>query len=114
MRTSIIVKLQYEALHNWPGVVEVIPDKSHVHFLQYPHRHIFHITCEKTVTHQDRDIEIIDFKQQILKWLEQTYNGNLGAMSCEMLSTEIGNTFKCDMVEVLEDNENGGRVYMQW
>lgn len=111
MRTTIIVKLQYEALHNWPGVVEAIPEKTHVHFLQYPHRHIFHITCEKTVTHADRDIEIIDFKQQIYKWLDQHYQGNLGAMSCEMLAQQIGGLFKCDMVEVLEDNENGGRVY---
>jgi hypothetical protein len=112
MRTTIIVKLQFEALHNWPGVVEAIPDKSHVHFLQYPHRHIFHITCEKTVTHADRDIEIIDFKQQILKWLTETYKGNLGAMSCEMLAQTIAARFGCEMVEVLEDNENGGRVYL--
>jgi hypothetical protein len=111
MRTTIIVKLQYEALHNWPGVVEAIPNKKHVHFLQYPHRHIFHITCEKTVTHADRDIEIIDFKQQIYKWLDSFYQGNLGSMSCEMLAQQIGGLFKCDMVEVLEDNENGGRVY---
>jgi hypothetical protein len=113
MRTTIIVKLQFEALHNWPGVVEAIPDKPHVHFLQWLHRHNFFITAEKTVTHQDRDIEIIDFKQQILKWLDETYQGNLGAMSCEMLAEKIAENFNCDMVEVLEDNENGGRVYLR-
>jgi hypothetical protein len=114
MRTTIIVKLQYEALHNWPGVVEALPDKPEIWFLKDPHRHIFHIMCEKTVTHSDRDVEIILFKRKILKWLDEYYQGNLGAISCEMLAQHIAGLFKCDMVEVLEDNENGGRVYMQW
>ena len=51
---NIIVKLQKEGIHNW--------DKcpfDEVDYLQYPHRHIFHIVCKKKVTHEDRDIEII-------------------------------------------------------
>ena len=112
MTTNIIVKLQYEALHNWPGVVEAMPEKEHIHFLQYPHRHIFYITLEKIVLHNDRDIEIIDFKQKVLKYLQEKFQGNLGARSCEMLAQHLLEHFDCYSVEVLEDNENGAKVYI--
>ena len=111
MKTTIVVKLQYEALHHWPSVVEVLPHKPEIAFLKWPHRHNFFITVEKEVTHADRDIEIICFKHDIQQFLQETYKGNLGAMSCEMLADRILKTFECEMVEVLEDNENGGRVY---
>ncbi len=112
MKTTIVIKLQYEALHNWPGVVEAMPDKKHIHFLQYPHRHLFFITIEKEVTHNDRDIEIIDFKQKVQDYLHQTFNGNLQNRSCEMLAEHLLEKFKCLSVEVLEDNENGAKVYL--
>lgn len=112
MTTTIIVKLQYEALHNWPGVAEAMPEKKHIHFLQYPHRHIFHITLEKIVLHNDRDIEIIDFKQKVLKYLQETFQGNLENRSCEMLAEILLQHFDCISVEVLEDNENGAKVYL--
>lgn len=111
MNTTIIVKLQFEALHCWPGVVEVLPEIQDIHFLQFPHRHIFHITMEKEVSHSDRDVEIILFKRSVEKYLKETYSGNLGAKSCEMLAEELMKQYECRMVEVLEDNENGGRVY---
>lgn len=112
MTTTIIVNLQYEALHNWPGVVEAMPEKTHIHFLQYPHRHIFHITLEKIVLHDDRHIEIIDFKQKVLKYLDETFKGNLGHRSCEMLAEQLLKHFDCLTVQVLEDNENGAKVYL--
>ena len=111
MTTNIIVKLQYEATHNWPGVAEVLPNQPEIHFLQYPHRHIFHITMEKAVTHSDRDIEIILFKRKVLKELESCYSGNLQNMSCEMLAEQLLKIYDCISVEVLEDNENGAKVY---
>ena len=111
MKTNIIVKLQYEALHNWPKVAEVLPLNPEIHFLQYPHRHIFHITLEKAVSHSDRDVEIILFKRKVLERLDARYCGDLGAMSCEMLAEVLLNQFECVSVEVLEDNENGAKVY---
>ncbi len=111
MKTTIIVKLQFEALHCWPGVVEALPDIADIHFLQYPHRHLFYVTLEKEVSHSDRDVEIILFKRKVEEYLKLTYSGNLGAKSCEMLAEELLQKFDCLMVEVLEDNENGGRVY---
>lgn len=113
MITTIIVKLQYEALHNWPEVANILTETPEIHFLQYPHRHIFYITLEKQVTHSDRDVEIILFKRAVLKYLEEKYIGHLGAMSCEMLAQDLLEQYECSMVEVLEDNENGGRVYKQ-
>lgn len=113
MTTNIIVKLQYEALHNWPGVVDVLPDKPWIHMLKDKHRHIFYITLEKQVTHSDRDVEIILFKQEVLRKLEVSFGrpGDLGAMSCEMLAEHLLKEHGCVSVEVLEDNENGAKVY---
>ena len=113
MTTNIIVKFQFEAFHNWPGVINVLPDNPELHFLKDRHRHLFCVTVEKSVSHSDRDVEIIWFKRQILKYIEQTYGnpGELGAKSCEMLAEEILNKFDCFSVEVLEDNENGAKVY---
>ena len=111
MITNIVVKLQYEATHNWPKVAEVLPDLPEIHFLQYPHRHIFHITMEKTVTHSDRDVEIILFKREVLGHLHEEFYGDLKNWSCEMLAEHLLQTFNCYSVEVLEDNENGAKVY---
>lgn len=113
LKTNIVVKLQYEALHNWPGVVEMLPDKPWIHMLKDKHRHIFHIALEKAVTHSDRDVEIILFKQQVIKHLEGSFGrpGDLGAMSCEMLAEHLVKEFDCVSAEVLEDNENGAKVY---
>lgn len=111
MKTNIVVKLQYEAIHNWPGVAEALPDNPEIHFLQYPHRHIFHITMEKAVTHSDRDVEIIMFKQAVLKHLHEEFWGELNNWSCEMLAEHLLKEYDCYSVEVLEDNENGAKVY---
>jgi len=113
MTTNIIVKLQYESLHNWPGVVDVLPDQPWIHMLKDKHRHVFHITLEKGVTHSDRDVEIILFKQRVISHIEFRFGrpGDLGAMSCEMLAEYLLKEYDCKSVEVLEDNENGAKVY---
>ena len=113
LATNVIVNLQYEAFHNWQGVKEVLPDQPELHFLFDRHRHIFHIKAEKEVSHSDRDVEIIWFKRQIQDYLETTYGrpGELKSKSCEMLAEEILKQFDCKSVEVLEDNENGAKVY---
>ena len=111
MKTNIVIKLQYEATHNWPKVAEVLPEVPEIHFLQYPHRHIFHITMEKAVTHSDRDVEIILFKQEVLRYLRGAFKGELNNWSCEMLAEHLLEEYGCYSVEVLEDNENGAKVY---
>lgn len=107
MKTQIVVKLQIEGLHHWPGC-----PLDDVAFLRDLHRHVFHIEIHKSVTHADRDIEIILFKREVEAFVRsmQDENKSFGARSCEHIATEIFDEFDCDMVQVLEDNENGGRV----
>ena len=73
----------------------------------------FFIRLEKRVTHDDRDVEIILFKRQVQQYLEQKYGrtGELGSKSCEMIAEELLKYFDCETAEVLEDKENGAKVY---
>jgi hypothetical protein len=73
---------------------------------------MFHFKVTIEVTHNDRDIEFIQFK----RWLESLYaNGAMEAdfKSCEMLGEELiraisGRYPNRDMqIEVFEDDENG-------
>jgi len=116
MKTSIVVRLNVEGIHNWPEARNVFPE---VGFLSDPHRHIFHIECKKQVTHDDRDIEIIMFKRDILDYLSVNYSTiiaaptvhDFGSKSCEMLARELLMEFKLDYCQVLEDNENGAEIW---
>lgn len=112
LKTTVICSLQFEAIHNWPGVIDAHPEVAQtVSFLQHPHRHMFHIKAWKAVTHADRDVEIIVLKRQILQHLKAKYpTGQLGSTSCEMLALDLVERFGLDACEVLEDGENGALV----
>mgnify|MGYP003645076067 FL=1 len=115
MTTNVIAKLEIEGLHNWPNAQGVFPE---VGFLANMHRHKWHITVKKRVNHDDRDVEFIMFKRDVLEYLHRIYyNSNsrtheFGAMSCEMLASEIMKEFGCCYVSVFEDDENGAEVYL--
>jgi len=110
--TYVIVKAQFEAIHNWPGVVDH-EDLMDVSFLKDPHRHIFHIKATKEVHHDDRDVEIIMLKRAITSHLETEYpDKQFGAKSCEMLARELSEYFNLSSCEVTEDDENGA-VYVR-
>ena len=106
--TNIIVKIQKEGIHYWKDC-----DLEEVDYLQYAHRHIFHIVCKKEVNHDDRDIEIIMFKHKIQDYLTEKYGvvAEFGGMSCEMIAKELLNKFELSYCSVLEDNENGAEVW---
>lgn len=106
MKSYIITKVVYEALHRWENA-DSIPEVS---FLKHPHRHLFHITLHKEVSHDDRQIEFIVFKHQVQSYLEAKYSGDFGSQSCEMIAKELIQEFDCVCVEVLEDSENGAVV----
>jgi hypothetical protein len=87
-------------------------DEYDVSFLGTPHRHIFHFKVYIAVTHDDRDIEFIQFK----RWLEKCYsNGTLelNHKSCEMIARELNATISArypgreTWIDVSEDGENG-------
>ena len=114
MKTNVIAKLEIEGLHNWPDAQGVFPE---VGFLSNMHRHKWFITAKKRVNHDDRDVEFIMFKRDIIQYLENKYYNKdartheFGAMSCEMLAKEILKEFDCVYVSVFEDNENGAEIY---
>ena len=87
----IKVKFQKEGVHKFPGADKdpkyATGKWDDVSFLGYPHRHVFHFYVTLGVTHNDRDVEFIQFKRE----LERLYNKNvlqLDYQSCEMIAEE--------------------------
>lgn len=115
-RTNIIVSLEQEGVHCWPEC-----PIEEVDFLKNPHRHVFKIVCKKEVSHNDRDIEIIQLKRKIRYYLLSDYgvghNGaegcDFGRMSCEQIANELMSNFALNYCSVLEDGENGAEVFNQ-
>jgi hypothetical protein len=110
--TVIIVRLQMDGIHCWKDAAEKMPSMA---FLANPHRHMFHISVEKLVKHDDRDVEFIKFKRDIIAYLRRQFgddNGvlQLGSMSCEMLAKQLLGRFDLEMAQVEEDGENGARI----
>lgn len=118
-KRQIWVTFQKEGVHLYPAAKDdpalATGDWDDVSFLGYAHRHIFHFRVGISVTHNDRDIEFIQFK----RWLESLYNSNtleLNHRSCEMiaeeLAVEINNRYPNRDIEitVAEDNENGATI----
>lgn len=124
-KTSLLVSFQLEGFHNWPEVESHFPE---VDFLKHRHRHMFHFRAEKAVTHDDRDLELIMLKREMIAYIKDRYakyEGDevdpliyetwleFGAMSCEMIAKELVKNFGLESCEVLEDGENGARVTRQ-
>lgn len=99
----VIVKLSFEGFHCWPDA----PD--HAAFLRNRHRHIFHVTAAKRVSHGDREVEIITLKQEMLAHIGQ-YDGEFDTMSCEHIAQMLLTRFGLSQCAVLEDDENGAYV----
>jgi len=110
MKTTITIRLQVEGVHRWAKC----PHED-VKFLRDFHRHIFHIECEKQVFHDDRDVEFIRFKREVLKYLVDKYDDGeclkFNDMSCEMIAKELVSKYDLVKCSVFEDNENGATVY---
>lgn len=99
---SVVVTLRFEGVHSWPGCPH-----DDVAFLRHPHRHVFHITAKKPVTHDDRDVEIIRLKRAMEAHLTG-YAMEQG--SCEMLARHLAAVFGLSYCMVLEDGENGAEL----
>ena len=90
----IKVKFQKEGVHKFPGADKdpkyATGNWDDVSFLGYPHRHVFHFYVTLGVTHNDRDVEFIQFKRE----LERLYTKNvlhLDYQSCEMIAEDLIN-----------------------
>ena len=117
----IWVTFQKEGIHCYPAAATdpnlATGDQYDVSFLANPHRHIFHFRVWLSVTHNDRDVEFIQFK----RWLEQLYSSTQGVLSldhksCEMMSGDLYDTISNNYpgseiwIEVSEDGENGSFI----
>lgn len=115
----IWVTFQKEGIHKYPAALTdpalATGDEYDVSFLGYPHRHTFHFKVWINVTHDDRDIEFIQFK----RWLQNLYEDAtlvLDYKSCEMMSGELFDIISQKYpnrevwIEVSEDGENGSFI----
>jgi hypothetical protein len=115
----IWVTFRKEGIHKYPAALTdpnlATGDEYDVSFLGYPHRHIFHFKVWISVTHDDRDIEFIQFK----RWLEKLYaegTVQLDYKSCEMMSGDLYDVISQKYpgreiwIEVSEDGENGSFI----
>ena len=114
--SMIWVTFRKEGIHMYPAAATdpklATGDEYDVSFLGTPHRHIFHFKVYIAVTHDDRDIEFIQFK----RWLEKCYSDGtleLNHKSCEMIARELNTTINArypgreTWIDVSEDGENG-------
>jgi len=119
-KRMIWVTFQREGIHMYPGADTdkslATGDEYDVSFLGYPHRHIFHFKVAIQVTHNDRDIEFIQFK----RWLENSFKDGvmqLDHKSCEMICDDlyqfIASRYPNRDIEITvsEDGENGATIY---
>ena len=117
----IWVTFRKEGIHKYPAALTdpnlATGDEYDVSFLGYPHRHIFHFRVWLSVTHNDRDVEFIQFK----RWLEGLYSSAQGVLSldyksCEMMSDDLYAQISQKYpdrevwIEVSEDGENGSFI----
>ena len=117
----IWVTFRKEGIHKYPAALTdpnlATGDAYDVSFLGYPHRHIFHFRVWISVTHDDRDIEFIQFK----RWLEELYSGSQAVLqldykSCEMMSEDLYTQIlqkypnREVWIEISEDGENGSFI----
>ena len=117
-KRMIWVTFTKEGIHKYPAALDdpslATGDEYDVSFLGYAHRHIFHFKVGITVTHNDRDIEFIQFK----RWLEKLYEGELNVdyKSCEMMSDDLYEQITTKHpgrevhIDVSEDGENGAHI----
>jgi len=118
-KRSIWVTFTKEGIHKYPAALEdpalATGDEYDVSFLGYPHRHTFHFKVQIQVTHNDRDIEFIQFK----RWLENLYKEDLLQLdykSCEMIAddlyVQINSKYpsRFVVIDVAEDGENGCQI----
>jgi hypothetical protein len=112
----IWVTFQREGVHRYPAAATdptlATGDWDDVSFLAVLHRHIFHFKVWIEVSHNDRDIEFIQFK----RWLERLYANQMLELeyrSCEMMAEELYEKIaerypnREVWIEVSEDGENG-------
>jgi len=109
IETFVKIRHRFEGFHQWKEA----PDE--VSFLRQSHRHLFHVTVEIGVSHDDRELEFF-IEQRFLKTLFDTTE-QCDNQSCETLARYVVMMFQKRhgydrpiTCEVSEDGENSGVV----
>jgi len=114
MKTTVLVKTSFEALHSWPSCN--IPE---VYFLGNPHHHVFDVVAEVEVQRDDREVEFFVLKSQVDEQIDIILNLHgykqgmyfYTPMSCEMMCKRLLEYMPALVsVEVWEDGKRGARV----
>lgn len=117
---KIIITTSFKGIHNWPEASSFAGEE--VKFLEYPHRHTFHVRAELKVTDSDREVEFFVFQNQIEKTIDDLYEHQgftyiVGRRSCETIAEEIISSLRSKFnykgplaMEIWEDKEVGARV----
>ena len=107
-KKAIVVTWRFEGLHGWANA------SGEVSFLKNLHRHVYHCKAIISVSHSDREIEIIQCKWKLQKYCKTEFPP---AWSCEQIAEDIirflSNEYgrhRSIAVEVLEDGENGAFI----
>lgn len=108
---KITVRFQQVGFHCWPGAKGVRA------YLAQRHRHVFHVDVATWVSHDDREIEFHDLKDEATAafMLLGNAEGDMGAMSCEVMARALGELLatqhsRAFEVTVWEDLEVGSTV----
>ncbi len=117
-KTFIVVQFNKEGYHQFPGAINpefATNDEYDVSHLALRHMHYFYFRVWIEVSHNDRQIEFIQFR----RWLESLFDTKtleLNNKSCEMISDDLFEKISDRYpgveirIEVLEDNINGSYV----
>lgn len=108
---AVFCRTQFEGYHRW------IDAPQGFEFLRDFHRHMFHVEVEVKVEALNRSVEFIDLKYRVNRFVQLRYEHARFEDSCEMIAKEIlhhlsNNAYNVSFVEVSEDGENGGRIYV--
>jgi len=100
---NIIINTKFSAIHCWPKC----PIES-VAYLRNPHRHEFHVQAKKEVFGDDRDIEFINLKNDVEKYIRIRWDKkDIGSTSCEQMAEQLAEAYDFNYVRIMEDGENG-------
>lgn len=108
MKTSIVVRWQFEGFHFYPHA------PADVRFLRETHRHLFKCSLKIEVRHDNRELEFFMVQRDLKKKFN---DGMMDNKSCEMIAKEIVlfaqqeyGALRDITVEVSEDGENSAIV----
>lgn len=111
-RTFIYCTFDIEGFHRWPDA------EGEIH-LKNRHRHLFMFKLQIEVFKDDRQLEFIQIKREMIKYIRYLYGepAEFNDLSCEEIAKRIKNKLlnllgmeRIMIITISEDRENGAEV----